>query len=295
MVRPGCLPRNGYAEASYWVGWASFLPKREGHSVWNRIELQSMRLMRRIIAAAVNFMFPPRCVLCGQWHSNASDRLCSDCLELVRVECIREACPRCASAVAPYEVRNGRCRRCRRSRPPIAATVRVGPYSEAMGQLIRSYKFEGCDQLETVLGGWLADAVADAPWLDRVEAIVSVPTHWRRRIRRPAYVAEALSSLVARDRSLPNLPLLRRVRAGPHQVGLSYKDRAENVRGAFTLRRGVSLSRARLLLIDDVKTTGATLKECAKVLHRGGASEVYAAVVVTVGWDDPRQKPVTLL
>lgn len=254
-----------------------------------------MRLIARIIPAAVDFMFPPRCVLCSQWHSNASDRLCSDCLELVRAECIREACPRCASAVAPFEVRDGRCRRCRRSRAPIAGTVRVGPYAKRMGQLIRAYKYEGCDQLETVLGGWLANAVADASWLDRVEAIVSVPTHWRRRIRRPAYVTEALSSLVARDRSLPHVALLRRVRAGPHQVGLRYRDRVENVRGAFALRRGVSLRGTRLLLIDDVKTTGATLKECAGVLRAGGAFEVYAAIVVVVGWDDPNQKPAPLL
>lgn len=134
--------------------------------------------------------------------------------------------------------------------------------------------------------------MAVAPWLDRVQAIVSVPSHWRRRLGRPIYAAHALATVVARHQSLPHLPVLRRVRAGPRQIGLNYLERVQNVRGAFALGRGVSLREARLLLIDDVKTTGATLKECAKILRAGGASEVYAAIVVTVGWEESSEQPI---
>jgi predicted amidophosphoribosyltransferase len=87
------------------------------------------------------------------------------------------------------------------------------------------------------------------------------------------------------------LGVLRRVRGGPHQIGLSHSQRVENVRGAFAMARGVTLRGARLLLVDDVMTTGATLNECAKVLRRGGAAEVYAAVVLTV---DARRRPEAL-
>ena len=196
----------------------------------------------------------------------------------------------CAANVAPFEVRDGRCGTCRGRRPSIGGTVRVGPYVDLLGQLIRSYKYGGRDQFGALLGGWLAQRIVNAPWLERVEAIVSVPTHWRHRLGRPLHAAGALASVVAREQSLPHVPILRRVRAGPHQVGLSYEQRAKNVRGAFALRRGVSLRDARLLLIDDVKTTGATLNECAKILRRGGAAEVYAAVVVAVGEGRPANR-----
>jgi predicted amidophosphoribosyltransferase len=149
--------------------------------------------------------------------------------------------------------------------------------------------------LDPVLGGWLAEVVGAARWLDRVEAIVAVPTHWQHRLGRPLYAAEALAAGVARHTGLPLVPVLRRVRAGRHQIGLSFSERAENVRGLFTVRRGVTLDDSRLLLIDDVKTTGATVNECAKVLRRAGAAEIYAAVVVTVGSDGPIGQALSLI
>ncbi len=106
---------------------------------------------------------------------------------------------------------------------------------------------------------------------------------------RPLYPAEALAAAVAQATDLPQLPILLRIRAGAHQVGLSFAQRAANVRGVFRLRKGVRLHDARLLLVDDVRTTGATLEECAKVLRRSGAREVFAAVALrayraTPGW-----------
>jgi predicted amidophosphoribosyltransferase len=72
-------------------------------------------------------------------------------------------------------------------------------------------------------------------------------------------------------------------------MDLSYAERIRNVRGAFVVRRDVQLYQARLLLVDDVKTTGATINECAKVLRRAGAAEVYAAVLVTAPWHSDRR------
>ena len=162
-------------------------------------------------------------------------------------------------------------------------------YGDCLGYILRSYKYRGREEWGQLLGRWLAEVVQDAPWLGQVEAIVAVPTHWRRSIARPLYPAEALAAAVATATDLPKLPILRRIRAGPHQVGLSYAQRAANVRGAFRLRKGVRLNEASLLLVDDVRTTGATLEECAKVLRRSGARKVYAAVALrayrtTPGW-----------
>ncbi len=210
---------------------------------------------------------------------------CSSCAADLEYERAKPACPTCASSVAPHEVHEGKCGKCRHRRLPTAVTVRVGHYDAALAQLIRAYKYHGHEFIGPVLAGWLAEIVNHAAWFDGVEAIVSVPTHWKHRLGRPFYAAEMIAAIVAERTGLPHVPILRRVRAGPHQIGLSFSDRARNVHGAFSMRRGVALHDSRLLLIDDVKTTGATINECAKVLREAGAEKVYTAVVVTAGGD----------
>jgi ComF family protein len=161
--------------------------------------------------------------------------------------------------------------------------VLVGPYGPVLGSLVRAYKYHGREDVEPLIGGWLVDVVNASPWRRRVQAIVSAPTYWKRRLGRPFHAAEMLGSFLARQTRLPHLPILRRVQGGPHQIGLSYTARVANVKGAFAIRKGVTLRDARLLLVDDVKTTGATLEECAKVLRKGGATEVYGAILAKVG------------
>jgi competence protein ComFC len=111
-----------------------------------------------------------------------------------------------------------------------------------------------------------------------------IPTHWRTRLHRPLHAAEVLADHVARAMGIPAVAILRRTSAGRHQVGLTYTERIENVRGLYALRKGVSLDAARILIVDDVRTTGATLDHCARVLRRGGAAEVYGAVALKVTW-----------
>ncbi len=238
-----------------------------------------------------DLVFPHMCLRCSAWPGLSAERFCPTCVERLDRERDELACPTCGKAVAKYEVYQDRCAECRQKPTRLAGTVRVGPYGRALGALVRAYKYHGREELEAILAGWLADVIKAAPWLKRVQAVVSVPTHWRHRLGRPLYAADMLAALVARQIHLPHLPILRRVRAGPHQIGLSYTDRTENVRGAFAMRKGVTLRNARLLLIDDVKTTGATLEECTKVLRRGGAAEVYGAVVVKVSGVRPGSRP----
>ena len=275
--------------------------------------------VRRLSRSLIELVYPARCLACGTWrdlepipprlggmakhgaavpHGDtlvASGPLCGECAKVIEPEREEPTCPTCAASVAPYEVSLGRCGQCRGRSLRIAGTVRVGIYRTLLGQLLRAYKYEGREELQTLLGGWLAEAIHNAPWRDRIEAVVSVPTHWKRRFNRPFHAADALASHVAGRTGRPNVSVLRRVRAGPHQIGLSPTERTANVRGAFALRKGVTLRDARVLLVDDVKTTGATLEECAKVLRRGGAAEVYAAVVLRVGWTHSKSRVLSTI
>lgn len=244
-------------------------------------------VFKRMATQAVDVVFPPQCFICRCPQQSSRAGLCTECAGGIDAQRCQPACPTCASTVAPFEVSDGRCHRCRDEHERLSGIVRVGAYEKGLHTLLRAYKFHDRLELEAGLGAWLAEAAEAADWRSRIEAIVAVPTHWRRRIARPSYPADALSRSVAKRLNLPLARVLRRTRAGPHQIGLSFTARASNVRGAFAMGRGVELHDARLLLIDDVRTTGATINECAKVLRRNGAAEVYAAVVVAVGIDGP--------
>jgi ComF family protein len=236
--------------------------------------------LRRTAGALIDLVFPPQCLICGAVPDADGIRFCGECERTIARERAQPACPRCAASVAAYEVREGRCSDCRGLRPHVAAMVRVGPYGKLLGHMLRRYKYKDRGDFGTVLSRWLAESVGRAPWLGQVEVVTCVPGHWSRRLIRPTYPAYELATSIARRLDLPFATLIRRTRLGPSQVGLTHAQRVVNVRGAFQVRRGIRFSKANVLIIDDVRTTGATLNECAKVLRRAGADKVFAAVVV---------------
>ena len=273
--------------------------KRNRFDVGKGGQLGNIRaVVRRATRPMVDILFPPLCLACHRWTGPAAGFFCPSCLDGLNSERGEPACPRCAAAVGPYGVTDGRCGRCRNHRLRVDQTIRVGPYRDPLGALtclgtvLRAFKYHDRAELGETFGIWLAEAVEAASWRDRVEAVVTVPTHWKHRLVRPLYTPELLTSVVVRTTGLPETPMLRRVRAGQHQIGLSYTARHANVRGAFAVRRGVKLHQARLLLVDDVKTTGATLEECARILRAAGAAEVYAAVAVKVPYATPKGRVI---
>ena len=117
-------------------------------------------------------------------------------------------------------------------------------------------------------------------WVGQVDAVVPVPLHWRRRRSRGYDQAALLARPVAKSIGVPSLLHgLRRVRNTPRQVDLPHGERQRNIAGAFSpwRLRGVG----RVLLVDDVRTTGATLQAASKALKAGGVSEVHTFVLAT--------------
>lgn len=249
--------------------------------------------IRSIGTGLVNLLFPPVCLVCRNVLGGEPARCCATCDALLAAERAEPACPRCGQSVGPVDGPGEGCRSCRDGRSHLAGMVRVGPYGPALGRLLRGFKFQGREEFEPILGAWLSEAVVRAPWLERVEAIVPVPTHWRHRVRRPLHAADLLARHVSESVRVPLLRALRRTRAGPHQVGLTFTQRLENVRGVFAMRRRVEVRGKRLLLLDDVRTTGATIEQCASVLRKAGAAEVYGAVLLKVTWaTEPTGEPL---
>ncbi len=141
--------------------------------------------------------------------------------------------------------------------------------------MLHRLKFAGRRQLARPLGRWLAGALQETGW--PLDLIVPLPLHRQREARRGFNQAELIARHAARAMDVPLVPALVRTRVAPPQTGLSRPERHANVTGVFALRRSIPRSGA-VLLVDDIYSTGATLKEAASVLQRAGFT-VYGAVV----------------
>ncbi|MBI3681397.1 MAG: ComF family protein [Acidobacteria bacterium] len=176
----------------------------------------------------------------------------------------------------------GLCGLCRRGLNGFDFAYSYGFYDGTLRKLIHLFKYTGIETLARPLAGYLAVAL---PREDRFDWIVPVPMHWRRRWARGFNQSALLARELARRTGLKMAAVLRRNRPTPPQAGLSQHERRRNVAHAFTVRRAGPVQGGRVLLVDDVLTTGATASACAAVLKRAGARHVS---VLTVARADRR-------
>ncbi len=155
-------------------------------------------------------------------------------------------------------------------------TLALGMYEGGLERAVRALKFHHTTRLAKLFGKRLAEAVTNEGW--RVHTVCAVPLHASRRRERGYNQAELVAKETARCLGRPYKPLLKRVRATGQQARLSAGERGENVSGAFSAS---PCKGARVLLVDDVVTSGATTTECGLALLDAGASYVYVAAVAS--------------
>jgi len=241
----------------------------------------------------LDLVLPRHCSACeAPAPGDGRVALCAECGRAMAGLLETPHCPRCGRGAGPRTFDLDGCSLCRARPLPYDGVARVGPYHEPLRSLILAYKYRERRDLGPILGRLLAERVALAPWADLVDLVAPVPLHWTRRVLRGFNQAFALAREVAggdgRAASERVARRLWRVRATPHQTRLPPARRVENVRGAFAVRgRASVVVGKRVLLVDDVLTSGATIGECARVLRRAGAAAVYAAVVAVAGPDEP--------
>ena len=233
----------------------------------------------RVGRSLLDLVLPPRCILCLA-RVEAPGTLCASCWRGINF--LGEPCCSCCGMPFPFDpgaVAGVLCAGCLAYRPRFDRARSVFAYDDHSRRLVLALKH--ADRLQGVpaFGQWLARA--GAPLLAEAALVAPVPLHWtrlwRRRYNQSALLARAaLQAWRRADRPAPLLvpDLLLRRRRTPSQGRRTRLQRAENVRGAFRLKPGAAVEGKRVLLIDDVLTSGATVEECAKVLRRAGAAGV---------------------
>jgi ComF family protein len=172
---------------------------------------------------------------------------------------------------------NGVCALCRAGVRGFDAAYCFGAHEGPLREMIHLFKYGRMKPLGRTLGSMLWNAL---PVDERFDAVVPVPLHWRRRWSRGFNQSEVLARCIARRRGIKVLRALRRGRATDSQAGLSNAKRRLNVAGAFRVKGPVA--GLRLLLVDDVMTTGATAGACALALKRAGAKHVALLTLARV-------------
>jgi ComF family protein len=219
----------------------------------------------------LRLVLPFRCLLCD---ADATGRdLCAGCAADCALN--RPCCPRCA---LPLESPAPLCGECLSREPPFAASWAPFRYTHPLDLLEARFKFRGDLAAGRVLAELMIErAYADRP--SRPEVIVAVPLHVSRLRERGYNQAFELARPLARSLGIRlDRDLLVRTRATPAQTGLDAAARRRNLRGAFAISTRAALP-AHVVLFDDVMTTGATLRECARVLRRAGVARVDAWVL----------------
>lgn len=219
-------------------------------------------------------VFPDDCRVCGEPLREISRiPVCARCLESTQSIDAEYFCAACRTPFlnrSPLD-ESGTCALCRLGLAGFDEVYSFGWFQGTLRTLIHLFKYSGVRPLARVFGRYLKRALP----LDRqFDVVVPMPLHWKRRWHRGFNQAALLAREVARRFDVPVSNVVRRSRATPSQAGLTHAKRRANVRGAFKVKRGTRLDGLRVLLIDDVLTTGATAAACARELKRAGAAHV---------------------
>jgi ComF family protein len=226
----------------------------------------------------LDLLLPPQCVGCRAElaDSKGGILLCTACIKAI-VPTDWSRCRRCA-ATTPRPVDT--CPWCRRHDLRFDAVAPLGRYGGELREMVLRMKRPGGDPLSAALGSLLSELRREELLIDAPDLVVPVPMHWRRRLLRGTnntdLLAQALASMSPEMRVCQALV---RKRNTLEQKNLKPAERFHNMRNALGVRAGYDLQGGRVLLVDDVLTTGATCNAAARALKAAGASRVTVAVL----------------
>jgi len=237
--------------------------------MWKAIALEPLR-------AIASLFYPALCAVCSEPISQA-EYLCDGCNR----KAPRIKPPFCATCSEPFQgaiTETFSCANCAHRLLHFAAAVAAYRSRGVVRQIVHDFKYGQQIHLRHPVAEWLIESLDD-PRLRgrRFDVVVPVPLHPARKRERGFNQAELLAGILCARAGLAMREPLERIRYTTTQTAHDRAERMENLRDAFRLRKKADVRGLRVLLIDDVLTTGSTLSECARVLKRAGAISVHAA------------------
>ena len=232
--------------------------------------------LRRPLHELINFLLPALCPLCFKaLQPDEGIGFCLDCLQQVP-PLPPSTCRRCALPY-PADISDDHlCGICLPEQQPLfERVVAAGIYDDVLKEAIHRFKYRDKINLDRPLAELIANKLTN---MEAVDLVLPVPLHTKRHRQRTYNQSALLARLLAKKIKQPlNLRLLIRHRDTPPQQGQNATERKKNLKNAFSLTH--PLKGEHVLLVDDVLTTGATVRECCRVLKKNGAGKVTVAVL----------------
>ncbi|MDD2335236.1 MAG: ComF family protein [Geobacteraceae bacterium] len=230
--------------------------------------------------AFLDILFPPRCHVCRCFLAEPTDiHLCDGCRE--KILTVRS--PLCTICGVPFATENGidhTCGHCLTTQRPFAGARAAARFEGPLQELIHRFKYGRKIHLSRPLGLLTATALGNFHPATSADCIIPVPLHRRRLRERGFNQSQLIGQILAKSWEIPlSVHNLRRIHWTKPQTGLSAAERERNIRNAFEVALPDRVKGKRLLLVDDVYTTGSTVTECAKTLRQSGAKEIHVITV----------------
>jgi competence protein ComFC len=239
---------------------------------------------KNIFEIALNFLYPPVCQICSKERATAGEGyVCQDCASgLDGVHFVEPPfCNRCGLPFDGDITTEFQCWNCRTMNLYFSKARSAVRNSKVVVDIIHRYKYNRALWFEPFLSGLLVQAAIPVLQQEQWDFIVPVPLYSVKEREREFNQSERLARPLSEVARIPmNTKLLRRVEATRSQTLLTRDQRAANVGTAFAMKPGATLNGEKIVLLDDLFTTGATTNACAKVLRKAGAGEVCVWTVI---------------
>jgi competence protein ComFC len=244
--------------------------------------LQAKRVPILFWQGLSQLLWPAVCDVCNEPICGTDGYLCPKCWSELLTCVAGDYCPRCGRDASRYGLVGGACGACRNEEIHFDGIARAGVYADALQRMILAFKHDH-SELAATLASLAEAALQGRGFGDDVDFFVPVPLHWTRRLRRGYNQSHLIAKRLHASHARVNSDLVRARRTQAQPQAATPAARARNVAGAFIVRERHSFAGKTICLVDDIKTSGATLNECARTLKDAGASKVYAVVLAVAG------------
>lgn len=229
----------------------------------------TLNAIQDLCSGALDLVYPPHCVVCRDAASGAY--LCPKCIDSITL-IEPPVCSKCGTPCQAFL-----CDECYHREYAFERARSAGVFDGALREAIHALKYRSYEAVAEPLAEIMARAFAGTGLARYADVLVPIPIHASRLLEHGFNHSELLAHLLSRRIGVPVEPdVLRKVRKTAQQVDLPREERALNIQGSFAAERSDRIAGKRVLLIDDVFTTGSTLNEAAHVLIAAGAEEVRA-------------------